>query len=444
MKIKAGGVLWTVEELRDLWVAAGGSLRHGSLEALPRVPWEGGPAYYASFPQAVASGMTDPAFFPIAVDFESVTSQGNIDTDKAYGANMYVRLTSDSDLALIRSNGMVTLHQTDTTATPGNETVGWTASDELDVSGPQGWATGATFDNLHAEWQVVESFAGADGRMRYTNYSKPVAFNEADALCRVYVNGTDTASPARLPGATDGRAFSFDMTSLDVYYYTLFLSRFDKNNLNALGCPDSLIRRAINYGKYGVNRIRVRQAMESPPNYQPVYTFVEVVNQMTGAETAAEGIPVTDPTDAQIAGAVWGSLIYEARGIIYFVHDFNHSGSFHNLRDNINNRTPGVTALNAQVKRLAPVLNTQSYVWEFDSTVKTMLKSHGGFAYIFAMSHAQDPHDTTARTFTLPAGMPSHGTAEVVDEARTIPVSGSAFSDSFAAESSYHIYKIEL
>src|SRR4029450_6060368 len=34
---------------------------------LPRIPWEGGPAYWAQFPQAAASGWTDPNFFPISV-----------------------------------------------------------------------------------------------------------------------------------------------------------------------------------------------------------------------------------------------------------------------------------------------------------------------------------------------------------------------------------------
>jgi hypothetical protein len=174
-----------------------------------------------------------------------------------------------------------------------------------------------------------------------------------------------------------------------------------------------------------------------------VYGFVEVTNQMTASETSAEGIPVSAPSDAQIAGAVWSCLLYEARGIIYFVHDFNHSGSAHCLRDNIQGHAAAVGTLNAQITALAPVLNTQSYVHTFNSTVKTMLKSYGGYAYIFAMSEPQTTHSTASRTFTLPSGI-NGTTVEVLNESRSLSVSGGTFSDSFAAEYTCHIYKIGL
>src|SRR5512142_2043004 len=81
-------------------VAAPGGL------GLPMIPWEGGPAYYASFPVARAAGWTDPGFFPIGVWFESVLTQADVDLDKAAGLNTYVELTSNSDIDLIRRNGM--------------------------------------------------------------------------------------------------------------------------------------------------------------------------------------------------------------------------------------------------------------------------------------------------------------------------------------------------
>lgn len=425
--------------------------------ALPRVAWEGGPAYYASFSQAAASGMTSDTFFPILVDFESVTSQADIDADKGYGVNGYYRLTDDTDLSLIRTNGMIAFPGTGIVATPGIETVGWNIDDEIDMWAGMGWAAwngqypgqspGPTANSgFDVMYKLTASTGGnapriIDGRIRHINYGKGVAFNESDADCRVLVNGTGTASASRSPGATDGRAWFIDALSLDFYYYTGYLSDFDKNSLVSIGCPNNVLRRAINYGKFGTDRIRQRQAADN--HYQPAYGFVEVTNQMTAGETAAEGIPVTDPTNAQIAGAVWACLIYEARGVIYFVHDFQHSGSAHNLRDNINGRTAGVATLNSQITSLAPVLNTQSYVWTFNSTVKTMLKVSGGYAYIFAMSDAQATHDTAARTFTLPSGI-TGTTATVLNESRSVSVSGGAFSDSFAAEYTCHIYKVAL
>jgi hypothetical protein len=426
---------------------------------LPRVPWEGGPAYYSAFTAATASGMTSDTFFPLLVDFESVTTQANIDADKGYGVNGYYRLTSDSSLSLIRSNGMVAFPGVDIAASPGNETVGWNIDDEVDMWAGSGWNTwngnypgqGAG-PNANVGFDVMSRLSSptgpqsprmGDGRIRHINYGKGVAFNESDNDSRVFVNGTKSSSTSRAPGASDGRAFTLDAVSLDFYFNTGYLSAFDKNNLDFLGCPAGVLRRVINYGKWGVDRVRQRQAAESPTNYQPVYGFVEVTNQMTPSETAGEGIPVSAPSDAQIAGSVWACLIYEARGIIYFVHDFNHSFDAHNLRNNIQGHTAAVATLNAQITALAPVLNTQSYAWSFNATVKTMLKSRAGFAYIFAMSNPQASPDTSARVFTLPPGI-TGTTVEVVNESRSLSVSGGTFSDSFAQEYTCHIYKIAM
>jgi hypothetical protein len=45
--------------------------------------------------------------------------------------------------------------------------------------------------------------------------------------------------------------------------------------------------------------------------------------------------------------------------------------------------------------------------------------------------------------FTLPSGI-TGSTVEVVGESRTIPVVGGKFTDTFAKESSYHVYKLAL
>ena len=45
-------------------------------------------------------------------------------------------------------------------------------------------------------------------------------------------------------------------------------------------------------------------------------------------------------------------------------------------------------------------------------------------------------------TFTLPLELPASGTIEVVGEGRTLPYSGSRFTDAFAAEHSHHVYRI--
>jgi len=66
-----------------------------------------------------------------------------------------------------------------------------------------------------------------------------------------------------------------------------------------------------------------------------------------------------------------------------------------------------------------------------------MLKVYNGQAYVFAMTDG----GTGARTFTLPAGL----TGNVTDEAgRTIPVSGGRFTDTFEANTEYHVYRIAV
>lgn len=416
---------------------------------LPRVAWEGGPAYYEAFSYAAGSPLADPSFFPILVDFESVTSAENVATDVSYGANGYYRLTSDSNMTYIRSAGLIAFpfpgH-----AGAGAETVGWNVDDETDINFPQGWGTGQSFDTLHEQVSGcpgTASLSGAlnDGRLKHMNYAKQVSFNGSDNNARVYVNGTKTSSPDRLPGATDGRAFALDATSLDFYCYTVYASSYDKANLvDTLGIDNTHLRRAIAYGETGPARIRALQAMESPANYQPVYGFVEITNQMLPGESAAEGIPESAPSNAQIAGAVWSNLIHEARGIIYFTHDFNYSGSYHVLRDNIGSKTAGVATLNGQVQTLAPVLNTQSYEWEWSATVKTMTKVHGGYVYCFAMSVYQATHGTGSRTFIAPPGMAQNGTVTVLNESRTLTMTDGQFSDAFAAEYTCHIYRMAL
>ncbi|HEY3407422.1 MAG TPA: hypothetical protein VGK53_04540, partial [Propionicimonas sp.] len=95
--------------------------------------------------------------------------------------------------------------------------------------------------------------------------------------------------------------------------------------------------------------------------------------------------------------------------------------------------------VNAEVKSLAPVLNTQPYQWSFGANLQTSLRVLGGSAYILAMTSG----GTGSRTFTLPAGV-TGTSVEVVGENRTIPVNNGGFTDSFAKESTHHVYRIHL
>jgi len=105
--------------------------------------------------------------------------------------------------------------------------------------------------------------------------------------------------------------------------------------------------------------------------------------------------------------------------------------------------TMAVGAIDAQIKTLAPVLNTRSVKNGVTVTttasvpVDTMLKRHGGATYVFAV--AMRGGATTA-TFSL-RDFPAAATATVIDESREIAVTGGTFSDDFGPYA-VHLYKI--
>ncbi|GAA2290102.1 hypothetical protein GCM10010149_41290 [Nonomuraea roseoviolacea subsp. roseoviolacea] len=427
--LTAAALVWVVLDLRR----AGSGPRETpppgpatSAPALAPVDWEGGPAYYARFPATAAAGWTDPSFFPVGVWYESVITQDDVDKDREAGINTYVELTETSDMALIRKNGMFAI-----TGKPiagyGPETVAWLVTDEADMwagPGDDGWTGNfpgqgplCVPDDPHKErcgYTVMRTLKDRlpknDGRPHYANYGKGVMIWQNDRQAGRFVNDYT------------------DLVSLDVYWYTSYYACLDAQN--SLKFRADQCARAANYGLL-IDRQRKLDALDG--KRQPIYAFVEV------GQPAPEDRRAIGPD--QLKGAVMSSLIHGARGVVYFNHSFGgRCQSQHVLRDACGAATrPAVAEVNRQIKELAPVLNTQSLRHDFGKGVDTMLKRHGGAFYLFAMPGADG--GPGSRTFTLPPGVPA-GHVEALFENRRIPVTGGAFTDSFAEESTYHIYKI--
>ncbi|MCK2214727.1 hypothetical protein MF672_013110 [Actinomadura sp. ATCC 31491] len=394
--------------------------------ALPRVPWEGGPAYYDRFASTKAAGWTDPAFFPVGVWYESVITQDDVNKDREAGINTYVELTETSDLALIRNNGMFAIPSKPLPGY-GQETVAWLITDEADMwagPGDDGWTGNfpgqgplCIPDDPHKErcgytvMKTLKDKLPKDGRPHYANYGKGVMIYQNDRQAGRFVNDYT------------------DLVSLDVYWYTSYYACVDAQN--SLRMTEEQCRRSANYGLL-IDRQRKLDAQDG--KLQPVYAFVEV------GRPAAEDRRQIEP--AEVKGAVMSSLIHGARGVIYFNHSFGGPcQSQHVLRDGCGVKTrPVVIEVNAQIKRLAPVLNTQSLEYDFGPGVDTMLKEHQGAYYLFAMPSATGTPG--AHTFALPRGL-SPGQVEVLFENRRLPVdAGGRFTDTFTSESSYHVYRI--
>ena len=383
----------------------------GSL-SLPRIPWEGGPTYYKKFAKADAAGWTDPTFFPITV---FLGKPAHAPVLKALGINTYEGMEHDgSAITTVTGQGMYVIAQDEWTTneigTDGN-VVAWLASDECDMG--LGCTGGDENANLADQKSKVATIRGYnDGRFAFANYGNGLlhtywAINTMGGLMQVV-----------------------DVASADKYFYT---------SPHIWGItPDSPFwpnaAKVASSGSYGWYVDQMKR-YQDPANRHPNWMFVEV-----GRPYLTEaGALVIQPE--QIEGAVWSSITHEAHGIAYFQHSNDPTCGGYALIDCDQVRKDKVKAIDAQIKSLASIINTQSYEYDFGAGVDTMLKTSEGFAYIFTSVGLKQT--TGPKTFKLPPGI-SGATVTVVDENRTIAVANGSFDDSFAAEYTHHIYKITL
>lgn len=401
---------------------AAGAAAHGGTGAHLRQV-DGGPGYYAKFARPLP---TDPAFFPIAVWYESVVERHDVDTDMSAGINTYIQLTGSSDMTLVRNAGMHAILNGGN-GSEGPEVSGWMIGDEADMWGGPGsdtW-TGNNPGNgdicspasAKCGYTVMQTLAGrapADHRARYTNYGKGVTFWENQAEASRFVNQYQ------------------DIVSVDNYWFTdpyicganeggLF---YDGNELSKAQC-----QLAANYGRT-IDRVR---SLVSPAGSKPVWGFVEV------------GHPGTDGGSvqpAQVAGAVWSSIIHGARGVIYFNHSFGGPcQTQHALREPCYAAVRAVvTTVDSQIKTLAPVLNAPfaDGVVKGSRGVDVSAKWYNGHFYLLA--GANTASGGTA-TFTLPCV--GGASVTVLNENRTLPIANGAFSDRFADGNAVHLYRLD-
>ena len=171
---------------------------------------------------------------------------------------------------------------------------------------------------------------------------------------------------------------------------------------------------------------------------KPIWNFVEVSHPFS--EAPPQSPTITGP---QIRAAVWHSIIAGARGIIYFQHSFGLNqpchGDHHTLRSDCHGNRAAVRAVNAQVRQLAPVLNSPTVTSGHSATgdVKYSVRWQGGKFWVLAGAH----NGGGQSTFSIPCV--GYATAVVEGENRSIPVNGGQFTDSFADRNSVHVYRLD-
>ena len=378
----------------------------GFVLELPRVPWEGGPAYWSKFPKPAAAGWTASSFFPIAVWLQSANDAPQFRT---LGINVQVGVNHDgANLTSIgASTGMFFIAQDEWTpseigANP--NVVGWLASDECDM-GYSGCTTNPIAQN---QGYVDRLRALGDGRFVYSNYGKGAI-------------GTFW-NPQNMPALVQ----MVDAASDDLYFFTdPGPDGFTQSPHWPMGAEP---RRAASYG-WTMNRMWTFQ--QGAPLH-PTWNVVEV-----GHPYSESYAPTITPD--QMEGATWASIIREARGLLYFNHSFAGScGSFNVLLECTAAMRARFTETTAKIHELAPVLNTQSYEWSAGSGVTTMLKFAGGSLYLFAQ--VDQVGSPGMKTLKLPGNL--DGTVDVRFEGRTVPIAGGTLTDMFADTNVVHIYRL--
>ncbi|GGE91726.1 hypothetical protein GCM10011313_13270 [Mycetocola zhadangensis] len=385
---------------------------------LPRIPWEGGPSYWKQFPAADAAGWDEPDFFPILAWFNSFSNDEEVQYDKTLGINTYSGMWEGTPYSLFENNGVFWIGGplNDTFSESSKNWVGNFLDDEVDgrFTPEQGR------DRLQ---KSVDENAG-NGRFNYANFTQMVM-------------GTD------LP-TSDAEAFINDYTdvvSIDMYWYTIpYCSLLPYRDVYITPVKQSNCRTASSYGKT-MESLRTRDAADG--KLQPMWQWIENLNGGPGGGEFTAHI-----TGGQLQGAVMNSLIHEARGIAYFNQSLNgpcQSGNVFRQSQVVENfcgaeQIEAAKTINTRIAELAPVLNSQSYDYSFGAGTDTMLKTHDGDAYIFAMIDGKT--QPGERTFTVPPGV-TGTTLDVLFEDRTIEVDSSGrFTDTFADEYSYHIYRV--
>lgn len=405
----------------------GGGGGGGSLDDLALLDWEGGTAYYAQFAKANAAGWGADTFFPFGV-FLSPGQDPHAENLAAIGVTHYQSIEANvGNITNALADGMAVWPQmaewdeAEVTSEAGSndQCMCWFVDDEPDMNE----AYGDQFGRLaEVEARVATAEGYADGRF--------TALNIGNGVCKTFWS----------PDTVEDMVQAVDVCGVDQYCYSASVVR--NNVVNSpdwplAGASETEARCAAAYG-WLADQMR---SFQDPGNRKPIFITVETAKPLIAEDDPWISIP-------EIEGAIWAAICHGAMGIMFFQHNNNWDGfggddPFYSLSDSASTTIrAGVAAIITKVNSLAPVLNTQTRLWNFGADgIYTMLKVHDGFVYIFA--HVALGGTTGAKSFILPAGI-SGTTAEVVGESRSVNVSAGQIHDTFANEYTHHIYKIAV
>lgn len=382
---------------------------------VPVVPHPSWTSPYAGWTRGLP---TDPSFFPIAVWLQLPSHATEL---SQIGINVYVGNNAGTDP--LAASDLTTLGNLGIYAIVGQDSVGlasidsstivgwWMQPDEPDNAQPE--VDGGGYGPAVANSAIVSEYAAYKApdptRPMYLGLGQGVAYP-------AYEGRGDNAPPESgyVPGS--------DIVSFDIYPYN-----------NCSGDTNE----QVTCGEFWLNAAGIDNLRSWSNRGQAVWSDFEttVINAGT-----------TDgPTPAETTSEVWLGLIHGANGIEYFIDSWNPS-----FREDAIFETPAmvaaVTALDQQIKSLAPELNSATIPGVVTVTssnsaapIDVMVKASGSTLYVMsAISRA----GTATASFAI-AGMTGNAVATVMGESRTVAVTGGQFEDAFAANA-VHVYELDL
>ena len=350
--------------------------------------------------------LDDPGFFPVGVWAQPA---GPAAAYKAMGVNVYVggvdsypRPKDAAFLDAVHKHGMRAIcpHKKEYLDAKLHEHpafIGWMFGDEPDN------VDRATGQVKHTPEALLAGFA----RIRRDDPTHPVYLNLGCGVAheRFVGRGATDQQYARYPEACD-------IVSYDVY---------PCNSITPNG-PDRLHLVAK-----GIDRLR----KWAGPGKR-VWCWIEANKIRKGAGRA--------PTPDEVKTQIWMALVHGADGYGFFCH------SWAGKRMKVAGIEPAMQAalagINAEVRRLAPVLNrptvrdAAAVTTTLGSRVDVLVKKHDGATYVFAVNMYRKPEKATLTLKGL-----GDATADVLFENRKLPINAGRLTDAFAPYA-VHRYRI--
>lgn len=352
---------------------------------------------------------TDASYFPIAVWLQSPAKAARY---RDAGINLYVGLwrgPTVDQLTALRAAGMQVICEQNQVALERLEDptmVGWMHGDEPDNA--QSLGEGKGYGPPIPPERIVADYE----KLRARDPSRPVLLNLGQGVAwdGWYGRGVRTNHPEDYPEYVKGG----DIVSFDIYPVV-----HDREP----------VRGKLWFVAQGVERL-----IRWTEGRKPVWNCIECTRISN---------PKAKATPHQVRAEVWMSLIHGSRGLIYFVHEWEPRFNESALLDDPP-MLEAVTAINRQIHRLAPVLNSPTVADLVHVVadppavpVAVMGKRHRGAVYVFAVGMREG---SVEARFTV-GGLAGSAQVEVLDENRTLEARDGGFADRFAPWD-VHLYRV--